>query len=254
MEYIDVIPGNVEEYGIFCIKDKKAPGYRQKVNWFKNKLNKGLRIILAINEAGKQSGFIEFIPSELAWRPIKASNYLFIHCIALFSKKDRNKAVGSHLIKLCEQEALRIGKDGVCVMTSTGPWMANSSIFKQNEYQEAERKDRFELFYKSFKNPAVKPRFTNWDKQIQNCKGWQLYYSNQCPWHFKSIEAISRVAKQNKISLKIIELQTPKQAQNGPSGYGTFALINNGTLLADHYISETRFKSILSKELKNNQS
>lgn len=34
-----------------------------------------------------------------------------------------------------------------------------------------------------------------------------------------------------------------------PSIYATFNLINNGKLLADHYISLTRFNNIIKKEL-----
>lgn len=33
--------------------------------------------------------------------------------------------------------------------------------------------------------------------------------------------------------------------QNGPSGFGTFALLKDGVLLEDHYISLGRFMNIL---------
>ena len=102
---IDVTTDNIEEIGIYCIKDKKLPGYNKKVEWFKSKINKGLRIKIAIDTEGKQLGFIEFIPSELAWRPINAKNYYFIQCIALFVKEAKNKKIGTILIKQCEQEA-----------------------------------------------------------------------------------------------------------------------------------------------------
>jgi hypothetical protein len=48
--------------------------------------------------------------------------------------------------------------------------------------------------------------------------------------------------------MQITELKTPADAQNAPSLYSVFNLINNGKLLADRYISLTRFNNILKKE------
>ncbi|MFH1946061.1 MAG: hypothetical protein ABIJ35_02505 [Acidobacteriota bacterium] len=39
-------------------------------------------------------------------------------------------------------------------------------------------------------------------------------------------------------------------AQKGPSLYGVFNLIYDGILLADRYISTTRFQNIINKEIK----
>ena len=89
-------------------------------------------------------GFIEFISANQAWRPVNAENFMFIHCLVIYSKKDRSKGCGSLLIT------------------------------------EAE-----------------------------------------------------------------------KEAKNAPSGYGVFNLLHDGKLLEDHYLSATRFKNILKKELKN---
>lgn len=61
---IDVTADNVSEVGIYCIKNKKALGFKKKVEWFKSKLNEGLRIKIATDEVGKQLGFIEYIPRQ----------------------------------------------------------------------------------------------------------------------------------------------------------------------------------------------
>ena len=104
-EIIDVTAANVEEFGTYCIKNKKAPGYHKKIEWFKKKLNDGLKIKIALDSDGKQQGFIEFIPAENAWRPITADGYYFIQCIVVFSKKVRNQQIGSLLINACIEEA-----------------------------------------------------------------------------------------------------------------------------------------------------
>jgi hypothetical protein len=53
-----------------------------------------------------------------------------------------------------------------------------------------------------------------------------------------------------KLNTEIIELRTIQEAQNTPSAYGVFNLIYNGKILADRYISTTRFTNIIRKEIK----
>jgi len=49
--------------------------------------------------------------------------------------------------------------------------------------------------------------------------------------------------------LKVTVMDSAVAAQNSPSGYGVYSLVFDGKLLADHYISNTRFRNILTKEL-----
>lgn len=250
MEIIDVTTDNVAEVGIYCIKDKKSPGYHSKVEWFKAKINKGLKIKIAIDSKGKQVGFIEYIPSELSWRPIKADNFYFIQCIALFVKDAKDKGIGSYLIQQCEQDAKNNKKYGICAMSSEGPWIANKSLYEKNKFSIADKLDRFELMVKTFDTKGTKPKFYDWTREQAKYKGWHLIYSDQCPWHEKSITDIQQSALDNGIKLEVKKLLTPKEAQNAPSGFGTFSLIKDGKLFADHYISRTRFENILKQETK----
>jgi len=245
---LDITPDNVEDVGIFCIKDKKSPGYHAKVEWFKSKLNRGLKIKIAIDSMGKQVGYIEYIPAELAWRPIIADNYFFIHCIALFVKDAKGKGVGSFLIQQCEQDAIDAKKFGVCAMSSDGPWIANKSLFEKNMFVVADRRDRFELMVKSFGKINTAPCFIDWTKEQPKYSGWNLVYADQCPWHQKSIVDLQQSAIDNGIDLIVKKLETPEEAQKAPSGFGTFSLIKDGKLIADHYISRTRFENIVRQQ------
>jgi hypothetical protein len=53
------------------------------------------------------------------------------------------------------------------------------------------------------------------------------------------------------LKMDVVELKTPEQAREAPSIYAVLNLVNDGKLLADHYISNTRFLNILNKELSN---
>jgi len=247
---ISVTPDNVAETGIYCIKNKNAPGYQAKVEWFKNKCNEGLQIKIASDSNNKQLGFIEYIPSEFAWRPVHAENYLFIHCIVLFVMEARNSSIGSSLLVVCEQDAKKDKKYGVCVITSKGPWIADKTLFEKNGYFKVDELDRFELMVKKFDYNNPTPKLIDWKKQQIKYKGWNLVYADQCPWHEKSVNDLKKAAKECGINLKVKKLNNPDEAKKAPSGFGVYSLIRDGRLIEDHYLSKTRFENILKKELK----
>ena len=249
MKIIEVTPKNAIKESFFCIKDTKRHGFKNKLSWFKQRHNEGMRIKILKTDDDKMVGFIEYVPAKNAWRPIEADNYMFIHCIYIYSKKQRGLGNGAMLIADAEKEAKALNLDGVCVMTSSGGWMANKTLFEKNGFHQIETKDRFELLAKTWNNNKPKPRLLDWHSQQIKYKGWHLTYSDQCPWNEKSAEAILNVALDHEIDLNISKIRTIKDAKAAPSGFGTFNLLRDGRLLEDHYISHTRFRNILRKEL-----
>ncbi len=249
MKIIEVTPENAIKETFFCIKDTKRPGFKDKLNWFEKRYKEGLKIKILKNDTGKMIGFIEYVPAKYAWRPIDADNYMFIHCTYLYSKKDRSKGYGSMLIEDAEKEAKAKGMDGLCVMTSKGGWLADKTLFEKNGFKQIEVKDRFELLSKTWNNNSKNPKFYNWTSQQEKYKGWHILYADQCPWNEKSVAALLNVAMDHGIDLKVSKINTVKEAKMAPSGFGVFNLLRDGRLLEDHYISATRFRNILKKEL-----
>jgi GNAT superfamily N-acetyltransferase len=249
---IDVTTDNISETGLYCIKDKKTAGYKSKVEWYKSNIENGLKIKIATDYQGKHLGFIEYIPSEFAWRPIKANNYLFIQCILIFLNEVKEKGLGSRLLKICEEDAKKSNKSGICALSSEGAWLANKSLYEKNGFIVGDSLGRFELMVKSFDSRTSKPGIIDWTKQQTKYQGWNLIYSDQCPWHEKSITDLKQSASDKGITLKVTKLKSPREAQNAPSGFGTFALIKDGKLLEDHYLSKKRFENIIKQEIKNN--
>jgi hypothetical protein len=92
---------------------------------------------------------------------------------------------------------------------------------------------------------SPKPQFLNWLEKQKHLLGLHLLYSDQCPWHEKSVSDLKDEVKKQGILLNIVKLIKAIEAKNTPSGFGTFSLIEDGQLIADHYISRTRFLNIL---------
>jgi hypothetical protein len=88
-------------------------------------------------------------------------------------------------------------------------------------------------------------------EQFQNGLKVRLLYLKGEKRPIGFIEEVKPILKEEKLKPSIIELTTADQAQKAPSLYGIFNLIYNGKLLADRYISTTRFLNIVKKEIKS---
>ncbi|AUP81325.1 GNAT family N-acetyltransferase [Flavivirga eckloniae] len=245
----NVTPDNVLNETLFCIKDIKKPEFKAKQKWFEKRYEEGLQLKILKDETDKMLGYIEYIPAVDAWRPVNAPTFMFIHCMYIYSKKDRNLGLGSKLINEAEKDAKEKNMDGLCVMTSKGSWMADKRIFKRLDFDEVDKRGRFELCSKTWNPEAAPPKLFDWTAQQKKYKGWHLLYADQCPWHEKSVEAMLNTAMDFEIDLNITKIETAQEAQQAPSGFGVFSLLHDGELLEDHYLSATRFRNILKAQI-----
>jgi hypothetical protein len=246
LRIVDVTQENIEEHGFGCVVNPKHIGYRPKLEWARKRFAEGLRIKL-LKEGGSAKGIFEYIPGEFAWRAVKADGYFFIHCLWIYSNDLRHQGYGFRLVQESVRDAEESGKLGVAVASSSGPWMTDKRVFLQNGFKQVAQADRFELLIHQLR-PGPLPRFRDWQEPLGSLKGWHLLYTNQCPMLAKSVHDLREAALELGLALKIRELATAREVQNGPSLYGTFCLVRDGRLLADHYISRRRFLNIVNKE------
>jgi hypothetical protein len=247
---ITLDPKSYLEYGCPCFLNPKNEGHLIKLEWLKDRLSEGMTIKHLFLEGEKKPvGFIEYVPGEYAWRAVSARDYLFIHCIWISPNKYKQKGYGSLLVEECIKDAEKQGKNGVAVVASSGPFMAGKELFVKNNFEIMDTNKNDSLLVKQTRDGAL-PEFKDWQKQLGKYQGLHIVYSKQCPWVVRSIPELEQIAGQNDLDLKITEMATAEQAQNAPSIYSVFNLIYKGRLLADRYISATRFRNILKKELK----
>jgi ribosomal protein S18 acetylase RimI-like enzyme len=247
---VDVNRENVSRYPVACFMNPASEGYRQKVAWLKKRLAEGLKIkLLYFENDRKCHGYIEYLPGECAWRAVESPGYLFIHCLWVYPDKAKNKGYGSLLLEECIRDAEEQGKYGVTAVASDGAFMAKKDIFLKNGFQAVETTGMFTLLVKKLRKGPL-PRFQDRDKQLGKYKGLNIVYSNQCPWVARFVAEIDELLQEKGLKVKITELKTARQAQAAPSIYGVFTLLQDGRILADHYISQRRFLNIMDKELK----
>lgn len=251
---IDTNPTNISQFSICGYKNTKNKGYKSKVEWLIKQYGQGLKYKVLFSDKDGSIGSIEYIPGEHAWRPVDAKDYMFIHCIMIMPKEYKTKGYGSLLVDECIKDAEVNGMKGVAVVTRKGTWMAGKDLFIKKGFEVSDTMaPDFELMVKKFDPSVISPRFLDSARQIkQDYKsGLVIFTSAQCPYSEKAVAEITETAKTvYRMEPKIVEMNESRQTTECPSAFGTFSIVFDGKVVADHPISNTRFKNIMMKTLK----
>lgn len=246
---VEVTKANISQHPqAICFINPKHELYHKKIEWLEEQFENGLRIKLLYLEGEKRPiGFIEYVPGEYCWRSVNAKGYMFIHCLWTNGKKYQHQGLGTLLIEEVEKDAK--GMLGVAVVASDKSFMANKEIFMKNGYSIISESGTEQLIAKRFHEGSL-PSLNDWESEMKQYHGLTMVYSKQCPWVARFIEEVRPMLEEKHLEPKIVELTNAAEAQKAPSLYGVFNLIHNGKLLADRYISTTRFLNIVKKEIK----
>ena len=246
-EIVEVTSENLAEHPqAICFINPKHESYHFKIDWLKSRFKEGLKIkLLYLSGEKRPIGFIEYVPGEYCWRSVDAKGYMFIHCLWTNGKKYQHQGLGGLLLEEVEGDAK--GMKGIAVVTSDKSFMANRKIFEKHGYELIAESGKEQLLAKKFRDAA--PPSIN-DCELEKYKGLTMVYSKQCPWVARFIEEVKPLLVEYNLQPEIIELGSAAQAQKAPSLYGVFNLIYRGRILADRYISTTRFSNIVKKQIK----
>jgi len=253
---IELNKENISNEHICCaISDKKcSDSYQAKKEWLTKEFNNGY-VFRRINERAKV--FIEYGPAEKAWIPISAPNYLNINCFWVSGKYKKN-GYGKKLLASAIEDAKSQGKDGLVTVVGTKKFhfMSDTKWFLKQGFEEVERTSSgFSLLVKKINLKAEKPAFNisvN-SGECSNKNGIVVYYSNRCPFaEFHSKTSLVETAKNRKLPVTIIKLETMDQAQNAPSPATIFSLFYNGKFITTDIsiCMDSRFDKLMDKALK----
>lgn len=249
----DLDASSIETLPCCGVKNTAHQGRRQKNCWLETYFKKGLRAKVLLTPDNRQCGYIEYIPGEYAWRGVEAKGYLFIHCVWTFYKQYQKKGLAGMMVEACVEDAREAGMNGVAVVARESPWLAKSAVFRAHGFEVVDTAPPdYELLVRKLKRSAANPAFkVGWEKKLKKYgKGLTIIRSGQCPHVAKFADEIAESAvKDYGITPQIVELKTHRQAQDAPTPYAVFAVIDDGRLLADHQISRTRFRNIMRREL-----
>jgi GNAT superfamily N-acetyltransferase len=249
---IDTNSENILEYGVCGYKSMKRPGYPEKIEWLKDRFQEGLKIKTLYSDKDGTQGMIEYIPGEYCWRPVEASEYMFIHCIFVgFKREYKGKGYGSLLLNECIKDAKKENRPGVAIVTRKGAFMVGKELLLKHDFEVVDKAPPdFELLVKKFNKNSPAPSFKgNWEeKQSHYGKGLTIIRADQCPYTVKNVNEICEsAAKELGIKPNVITLENYAEAQESPCPFGIFCIIYDGKLIAEHPISNKRFMNIMKK-------
>ena len=252
IEIIDTTKDNIRNYGFCGYSNPENEGHIAKSEWLKKRYEEGLKLKVLQSESDGSVGMIEYIPGEFAWRAVEADGYMFIHCLMINKSKYKGRGYGGELLKHCISDAKKARMHGVAVMTSAGTWMAGKDLFIANGFELVESfPPRFNLLALRFNKKASLPSFSKPDENLfrKYQQGLTIFWSDQCPFIRKSVSDVCKVAEKAGIKPKLMQLKNCRSARKMPNPYGTYCMIYNGSIVADHPISAKRFSNIIKKGL-----
>lgn len=254
MELKEVTLDNIEQEHICCtIAEKKGEtGISSKKAWLKERMSEGLKFV-KLDVRGKV--FIEYLPSENAWCPLDAKNYMYIDCFWV-SGQYKGQGYANRLLDYCIADAKQQGKLGLVVLSSEKKraYLSEPKFLKYKGFQVADQtKPDFELLYLPFNKEAPVPKFKPCVNNNQdNHDGFVIYYTHQCPFTTKYVPLLEEIALKKGFTIQIIHVNTKEKAQSMPSPTTTYALFYNGKFITNEILSEKSFDKMLLKHKISN--
>ncbi|MCR5096393.1 MAG: YoaP domain-containing protein [Erysipelotrichaceae bacterium] len=248
MEYIRINKDNLAKEHICCaISNNDDIQVSAKKSWLKERLDEGL-VFLKSTERGKC--FIEYIPAEYAWVPIKADNYLYIDCLWV-SGSFKGHGYSNDLLNACIEDGKKQKKLGLCILSSAKKrgFLADPKFLSYKGFEAADEADNgIQLWYLPFKKDAQKPAFKDCARKVRiKDKGIVVYYSHQCPFTAKYVPVIEKIAAEKGAAFKAIQFKDKKSAQNAPTPVTNYALFKDGKYITNEIQSDKKFLKLLGE-------
>lgn len=248
MEFVRLTSENIEKEHICCaISNEKDVQVKSKKEWLKDRIEEGL-VFLKGNVRGKC--FIEYMPAEYAWVPINADGYMFIDCFWV-SGKFKGQGNADLLLSECIKDSKEKGKLGLCVISSSEkkPFLSDHSYLIYKGFLSADfAEPYFELMYLPFSEGSPVPKFMRSVKNPEtDGKGFELFYTSQCPFNAKYVKLLENYAFVSEIPFKTVHITSLEDARNAPAAVTTCALFYNGKFITNEILSVPKFAKLAER-------
>ena len=248
MKYIRITKDNIETEHICCALSGKQSAMKKE--WLKQRFAEGL-VFYRSTERGKC--FIEYIPAENAWIPLRAEGYFYIDCLWV-SGSLKGHGYSNDLLRECVRDAKEQGRKGLCILSSEGrkrEFLSDPKFMTYKGFTVADTSTcGINLMYLPLEHDVKPPKFKACAKHPRvDESGFVLYYTDQCPFTYHWVPRVEKVAREHGIPLKVIHITSKEQAQNAPAPVTTYALFKDGTFLTQSIQSDKKFLKLAGVQL-----
>ena len=244
-EFINLSEENIDAEHICCaIGDPKhQDGVDHKKEWIKSKLKDG-HVFRKLNARGKI--FIEYEPLETAWVPVSGDNYEYIYCLWV-AGSFKSKGIGKELLEYAINDSKEKGKNGICTLVSKKkkPFLGKKKFFEHFGFKVVDNIGDFELLALQFKNSET-PRFNENARSMKiDSEDFTIYYSNECPYVEYEVKELSDYAKEKKITLNFIKIDSLEKAKDAPCIFNNWANFYKGEFLSNTILNANALEKLL---------
>ncbi len=246
-DFINLTAENLAEEHLCCIiRSRKAhPGVEAKRRWLAERLKEG-HVFRKLD--AKATAFVEYAPLEAAWVPIVGDNYIYIYCLWVLGDY-KGKGYGKALMEYCLNDAGKMGRSGVCMLGSTKQkaWLSDQSFAKKFGFETVDRTENgYELLARSFDGtvPAFSP---NAKKMKIEQEELTIYYDQQCPYTYQSIESVKQYCASNHVPVSFFLVDTLQKAKELPCVFNNWAVFYKGRFETVNLLDAAALKRILKK-------
>lgn len=164
MRVVDLAPEH-EQLFFRCLEDwnpETETAAPHRACWYAAFVQRGLRVKLALDDAGEPGGMIQYLPIEHA--PALGHDLYFVHCIWVHGHPEgrgdfRGHGMGTALLEAAEADARALGAKGMAAWGLALPFWMRASWFKSHGYRKADRNGLAALVWKPFVEGAEAPRW-----------------------------------------------------------------------------------------------
>ena len=243
MNYIRITRDNIDREHICCAMSGKQS--LRKKEWLKQRLEEGL-VFCRSEERGKC--FIEYLPTENAWVPIRAEGYLYINCLWIAGAM-KGHGYANDLLAECVRDAEAQGRKGICILSAQGrkrEFLADPKFLAHKGFQTADVSDcGISLLYLPLAPDARPPEFRDCAKHPEAAPdGFVLYYNDQCPYTSYWVPRVQETAREHGIPLRVIHITSREEAQRVPAPVTTYALFRDRRFLTQGIQSDKKFLAL----------
>jgi len=234
---------NIDEKDVICVANKKNQvGIDGKKAWLKERFAEGLKIH-RYEISGK--AFIEYMPSEVAWKPVEAEGYLMIHCFWI-SGKHKGNGLSKELFAECLEDAK--GKKGILAVACDKPFFTPVKFYEHLGFKVVDEvQGMYKLMLLPLSDEEHKPRFCEKAREGRTEKeGVYVEYTYQCPYTSYYVNEMAMVAEEKGIPFEAKLMTTLQDVRESGSPFGTCGFFVNGEFASHEVMTAKRFE----KELK----
>ena len=218
MKVVDLTP-EYEPAFFGCLKDwdKDVARSCHKERWYNKMKHQGLRVKIALYDAGQASGMVQYVPIEHS--RAEGHDLYLVQCIWVHGYDEglgnvQGRGIGQALLQAAEQDAQALGARGMAAWGLAFPHWMPAAWYQKHGYVEVDRREVDVLVWKPFSKVAAAPRWMRPRKAPDVTPGKvtvTAFVNGWCPSACEVSEVARRVAAEFGDRVVLQEIDTSER-------------------------------------------